>query len=158
MSVQVRQTLSGSDYGLIDDATLTPRPDYWASVLWKRLMGTTVLAVAPASSTAPKATSVYAHCAKGVTGGVAVVYVNYGDEPLDIDVGLPGSHDEYVATPGTSDLVTSSDVKFNGELPGVDASGHVTLARPRSRKGAVSLPARSYAFATFAHAGAAACH
>ena len=45
--VVVRQTLSGADYGLIDDATLTPRPDYWTSVLWRRLMGTGVLAVAP---------------------------------------------------------------------------------------------------------------
>ncbi|HZA50081.1 MAG TPA: hypothetical protein VE549_05020, partial [Myxococcaceae bacterium] len=37
--VVVRQTLIGSDYGLLDDRTLEPRPDYWASVLWKRVMG-----------------------------------------------------------------------------------------------------------------------
>jgi heparanase 1 len=44
MDVVVRQTLSGMNYGLIDDATLAPRPDYWASLLWKRLMGRHVLA------------------------------------------------------------------------------------------------------------------
>jgi heparanase 1 len=42
--VVVRQTLAGSDYGMIDDATLEPRPDYWSSVLWKRLMGRRVYA------------------------------------------------------------------------------------------------------------------
>lgn len=49
--VVVRQTLIGSTYGLIDDATLQPNPDYWASVLWKRLMGTTVKAVSVTPAT-----------------------------------------------------------------------------------------------------------
>jgi heparanase 1 len=39
LGVFVRQTLSGSDYGLIDDRTLKPNPDYWAALLWHRLMG-----------------------------------------------------------------------------------------------------------------------
>ena len=44
VEVVVRQTLSGSNYGLIDDKTLVPRPDYWNSWLWKRLMGQEVFA------------------------------------------------------------------------------------------------------------------
>jgi heparanase 1 len=34
-----RQTLVGSDYGLLDQDTFEPRPDYYASFLWKKLMG-----------------------------------------------------------------------------------------------------------------------
>ena len=34
-----RQSLVGGDYGLLDPATWQPRPDYWATVAWKRLMG-----------------------------------------------------------------------------------------------------------------------
>ncbi len=34
--VVVRQTLVGSDYGLLDPETLRPRPDYHASLLWKQ--------------------------------------------------------------------------------------------------------------------------
>ena len=34
-----RQTLVGSDYGLLDQETFEPRPDYYASFLWKKLMG-----------------------------------------------------------------------------------------------------------------------
>ena len=37
-----RQSLVGSDYGLIDQDTFEPRPDYYASFLWKRLMGNVV--------------------------------------------------------------------------------------------------------------------
>ena len=36
-------TLAASDYGLLDEKTLRPRPSYWAALLWRRLMGTTVL-------------------------------------------------------------------------------------------------------------------
>ena len=41
-SVQCRQTLAGSDYGLLDEKSLEPKPDFWASMLWKLLMGTDV--------------------------------------------------------------------------------------------------------------------
>ena len=37
--VMVRQSLLGGDYGLLDRLTLKPRPDYWVSWLWVRLMG-----------------------------------------------------------------------------------------------------------------------
>lgn len=40
--VVVRQTLTGMDYGLLDEQTLEPRPDYWNSLLWRRLMGAQV--------------------------------------------------------------------------------------------------------------------
>ena len=41
--VVMHNTLVASDYGLLDDKDLTPRPNYWASLLWRKLMGTTVL-------------------------------------------------------------------------------------------------------------------
>jgi heparanase 1 len=34
-----RQSLIGSSYGLLDQDTMEPRPDFYASFLWKRLMG-----------------------------------------------------------------------------------------------------------------------
>ena len=61
-SVQCRQTLTGSDYGLLDETTLDPRPDFWASVLWKRLMGVAVFEVSAATSAeAPKTLRLYCH-------------------------------------------------------------------------------------------------
>jgi hypothetical protein len=43
LQVFIRPTLSGSDYGLINDATLAPNPDYWAALLWHRVMRTRIL-------------------------------------------------------------------------------------------------------------------
>ncbi|MDC7124518.1 MAG: hypothetical protein PQJ46_03070 [Spirochaetales bacterium] len=34
----MRQTLIGSDYGLIDSETTQPRPDYYTALLWKRMI------------------------------------------------------------------------------------------------------------------------
>ncbi len=66
--VMVRQTLSGSNYGLIDDVTLEPNPDYYASVLWKRFMGSRVLDVRTDES-APDV-RVYAHCLPAAAAAV----------------------------------------------------------------------------------------
>ena len=43
VDVVMHNTLDASDYGLLDENTLAPRPDYWAALLWRKLMGTTVL-------------------------------------------------------------------------------------------------------------------
>ena len=60
--VVIRQVLSGADYGLLRDADLKPRPDYWASVIWKNLIGTKVLKLAEKSEW-PWLRS-YAYCGK----------------------------------------------------------------------------------------------
>jgi heparanase 1 len=39
----MHNTLASSDYGLLNEDTLEPRPDYWAAVLWKRTMSDVVL-------------------------------------------------------------------------------------------------------------------
>jgi len=44
--------LAASDYGLLDQNTLEPRPNYWATLLWHKLMDTTVLD--PQVTVAPK--------------------------------------------------------------------------------------------------------
>lgn len=40
-----RQALIGGSYGLLDEQSLLPRPDFYASFLWKRLMGPRVHAI-----------------------------------------------------------------------------------------------------------------
>jgi heparanase len=73
VGVVMHNTLAASDYGLLDEKTLEPRPNYWAAWLWRQLMGTTVLdAGVPIQS----ALHVYAHCLRAVSGGVAVQVIN----------------------------------------------------------------------------------
>ena len=42
VSAVFHNTLASSEYGLLDQNTFTPRPNYWAALLWRKLMGSTV--------------------------------------------------------------------------------------------------------------------
>lgn len=72
VSVIMHNTLAASDYGLIDEATLEPRPNYWAAVLWRRLMGEIALDAGPIRP----GFHIYAHCLRGRAGGVALAAIN----------------------------------------------------------------------------------
>ena len=43
--VVVRQTITGSNYGMVDTSTLKPLPDYWTSLMFTRFVGTEVFNV-----------------------------------------------------------------------------------------------------------------
>ncbi|XP_044486421.1 heparanase-like protein 1 isoform X2 [Mangifera indica] len=70
--VYCRQTLIGGNYGLLNATTFVPNPDYYSALLWHRLMGKGVLAVA---TDAPPYLRVYAHCSKG-RKGITVLLIN----------------------------------------------------------------------------------
>jgi hypothetical protein len=65
VQVVAHNTLAASDYGLLDETDYTPKPNYWAALLWHRLMGSTVL-----DSGVPiqQGLHVYAHCQRGAPG------------------------------------------------------------------------------------------
>jgi hypothetical protein len=73
VQVVAHNTLAASDYGLLDGKTVSPRPNYWGALLWRRLMGTTVL-----DSGVPLRAGLhaYAHCLRGTRGGVALLLIN----------------------------------------------------------------------------------
>ena len=81
VSAVFHNTLAASDYALLDERDFAPRPNYWAALLWSRLMGPRVLALDAATPTLRR----YAHCLKGVSGGVALVAINLGREAAGID-------------------------------------------------------------------------
>lgn len=152
--VSVRQTLSGSDYGLLDEETLDPRPDYWASVLWKRLMGTTVLR---ASHEGPDTLRTYAHC--GVDGGVTLVAINL-DQQQSVELSVQGdSAGLYVVGAETLDAL---EIRLNGSaLPEDDADALAALipadADVLQGHAVVSVPPTAFAFVQLPNAAASAC-
>ena len=73
VQVHMHNTLAASDYGLLDEKTYEPRPNYWAALLWRKLMGTTVLD--PGSSSTP-GIRVYAQCLRNHSGGVSLLIIN----------------------------------------------------------------------------------
>jgi hypothetical protein len=134
VQVVAHNTLASSDYGLLDENTLTPRPNYWSALLWRRLMGQTVLD--PGPSPAP-GLHLYAHCLRGHPGGVALLAINTS-EAASQSLELPTESERYTLTArnleDTRVDLNGNELKLGAhdELPritGVPAqSGRVTLA------------------------------
>jgi heparanase len=73
VQVVMHNTLAASDYSLLDENDFTPRPNYWAAWLWRKLMGTGVLEVGVAPI---PGLYLYAHCLRDKSGGVALLAIN----------------------------------------------------------------------------------
>jgi hypothetical protein len=133
VQVVMHNTLDASDYALIDESTLTPRPNYWAAVLWRRLMGTTVLD----AGTPHDSLYLYAHCLRNKAGGVALLAINAHKANTQV-LDLPEKSTRYSLT--SSDLLSTTvalngielALSSNGDLPALEgapqAAGHVSLA------------------------------
>jgi heparanase 1 len=150
--VVVRQTLAGADYGLLDDQTLEPRPDYWASLLWKRWMGARVLA----TRGAPDDLRVYAHCAPGGGGAVTVVAINLSrtaPATLSVDLAAQGAAAFFLTA---TDLL-SPQLLVNGALPAVALDGTPPALVPAPLQANAVIAPASAAFVLFPAAAAPAC-
>jgi heparanase 1 len=152
-AVVVRQTLSGSDYGMIDDQTLEPRPDYWNSLLWKRLMGTRVYATQTSDEPSGKL-RIYAHAtANDEANSVTVLAINL-DDRRDAIVSFPqfGSRARRIYTLNAPDLfggtiqLNDRELKLVNDqtLPELKGIEHDPASPP-----AITLHPLSYAFIVF---------
>jgi hypothetical protein len=94
VQVHMHNTLAASDYGLLDENTYEPRPNFWGALLWRRLMGTVVLE--PGLTSAPNL-HVYAHCLRNHPGGVAVLVIN-ADQNASQSIGVPAASERYTLT------------------------------------------------------------
>jgi len=130
VKVIMHNTLAAGDYGLLDQNTLEPRPNYWATVLWHRFMGTTVLD--PHVSVVAN-TYVYAHCLKGRPGGVTLLVIN-ADRQRSFDLNVPTSSERYTLT---AQQLESKTVELNGS----PFSSRAAAVYPNSRVSRSTLAA-----------------
>jgi hypothetical protein len=105
--IVMHNTLAASDYGLLDENTFAPRPSYWGALLWRQLMGTTVL-----DSGVPLRAGlhVYAHCQRGTPGGTSLLVIN-PDRSLPQALVLASASERF--TLGAGDLQDGT-VRLNG--------------------------------------------
>jgi heparanase 1 len=94
VQVHLHNTLASSDYGLLDEKTYEPRPNYWAALLWHKLMGTTVLD--PGASPSPNL-HLYAQCLRNQPGGVALLAIN-ADRTTAYSLAVPVAGERYTLT------------------------------------------------------------
>jgi hypothetical protein len=110
VKVIMHNTLASSDYGLLDENTLAPRPNYWASLLWGKFMDTTVLDAGP--SPAPTL-HLYAHCLRGQPGGVALLAINT-DRTVSQSLNLPTAAERYTLSVPSVENLEDMHVQLNG--------------------------------------------
>jgi heparanase len=147
----MHNTLAASDYGLIDESTLNPRPNYWAALLWSRLMGATVLDAGPASGSNQY---LYAHCLKHHPGGVAVLAIN-ADRTMPQTFSLASPSHRFTLT--ARDLLDNT-VELNGKELSVGSTGDLPKLEGVSiQAGSVQLPPASISFFAIPGAGNASC-
>lgn len=123
VQVVAHNTLAASDYGLLDERTLEPRPNYWGALLWRRLMGAAVL-----ESGIPirEGLHVYAHSLRGVPGGVALLVINNGRK-ASRSLAIPVASERYTLAStglrGGGVLLNGAELKLqhDGALPDLTA-------------------------------------
>jgi len=151
VQVVMHNTLAASDYGLIDEATLTPRPNYWAALLWHRTMGATVLDPGPTPS--PNV-HLYAQCSVGKHGAVTLLAINLSRTDA-ATIKLPQAADRYTLT---ATELNSHKVMLNGQELALTANGEVPATHGQTiRPGDTTLPAASITFLELPGANNAAC-
>jgi hypothetical protein len=147
----MHNTLASSDYGLLDEKTYEPRPDYWAALLWKRLMGPVVLDPGTAKD---QAVRIYAHCSAEKHGGVTILALNT-DTAKEQTVTVPLAGEIYVLT---STELTSTSVMLNGVALKAGPDGSIPPIRgKRFEAGIVRLAPASIAFIDVPSAGNENC-
>ncbi len=135
----MHNTLAASDYGMIDETTLVPRPNYWCALLWRRLMGATVFDCgAPVPGF-----HLYAHSLRDQGDGVVALALNL-DRKKEQVLQLP--------VPSRRTTLTAKDLQarailLNGAPLQVSSDGTLpALEGETAPAGAVILPPASITF------------
>ena len=151
VQVVAHNTLVASDYGLLDEGDLTPKPKYWGALLWRKLMGTTVL-----DSGVPLRAGLhaYAHCLRGTPGGVALLVINT-DKAASQTLTLATKAERYTLT-ATDPL--SRQVQVNGTDLTLGSNDDLPrLAGVPIPAGELTLPPGTITFLAVSGAGNRSC-
>lgn len=138
VSVIMHNTLAASDYGLINEETLKPRPNYWTALLWRRLMGEVVLDAGPLMS----GLHIYAHCLRGQQGGVAIAAINF-DQTGTASLKIPFPAVRYTLK---ADHIQSETVKLNGTELALAGDTLPEIHGEEIKAGSIILPSVSITF------------
>lgn len=151
VQVVMHNTLAASDYGLLDETTFRPRPNYWGALLWHQLMGTTVLDARAATAAN---VHVYAHCHPSRPGAVTVLALNTSRNAFRTIV-LPLPSERYTLQAAR---LQGAMVKLNGTTLALDDGNELPrLSGQATAAGPIRLAPATITFLTLAGAANPAC-
>ncbi len=151
VQVVMHNTLAASDYGLLDERTLAPRPSYWGALLWRRLMGSTVL-----DSGVPiqAGLHVYAHCQPGTRGGVSLLVINTNSNAPHVMM-LTSASERYALDAAN---LRGGTVRLNGRTLELDVRDDLPrIAGVRTAAGALTFAPATITFLAIPAAANSAC-
>lgn len=149
LSVHFHNTFAASDYALVDEDGMTPRPSYWAALLWHRTMGDVVL---DAGASTP-GVHLYAQCMKGTRGGVTLAAINLNDHSTATLAAARGGT-RYTLTAAS---LSANDVQLNGRTLRMAGDALPAVQGAPFRAGSAYLPAASITWLTMPAARNPAC-
>ncbi|HWB27255.1 MAG TPA: hypothetical protein VG738_17385 [Chitinophagaceae bacterium] len=145
IQVVMHNTLAASEYSLIDQDTHLPKPNYWAALLWAKLMGTKVYTTAEGT----RGVYVFAHDMKRHKGGITILVLNTNKNSAAINI--PSAGIQYTLT---SDKLQSETVFLNGQELKLGDDDSLPIIKGREIiAGTTVLPPVSITFITFENAG-----
>jgi len=138
VKVIMHNTLAASEYSLIDQDTHLPKPNYWAALLWAKLMGTQVY---EAGKGRP-GVYLFAHNTKGHAGSITVLVINTNKTATAINI--PSDAEQYTLT---SQELQDTTVQLNGQELQLGANDILPAINGKTIKvGRVDLPPTSISF------------
>ena len=149
--IVMHNTLASADYGLLEEETYVPRPNYWGALLWRQLMGTIVL-----ESGVPlqMGLHVYAHCERQVSGGVALLVIN-NDRNAARTLVLSKASERFTLD---AEALHDGAVRLNGQKLALDDLGNLPrLAGVRTAPGLLVAAPATITFIAIPGAGSGVC-
>lgn len=145
IQVVMHNTLAASEYSLIDQDTHFPKPNYWAALLWAKLMGTKVY---EADKGAP-GVYLFAHNTKGDNNGITLLVLNANGTSTTIRI--PSDGEQYTLT---SSNLKGDNVQLNGQDLKLSKDDMLPFIKGKKvNAGNVELPSASITFIKFEKAG-----
>lgn len=141
VQVVMHNTLATSEYALLDQETHEPSPNYWAALLWNKLMGVKVYD----GGILTVGVDVFIHNLKNSSNGIAVLVVNPNDAEYSIEI--PAKGEKYLLT---AEELQTKTIILNGEV--LKLKLDETLPNIKGEKikaGEVQLPPHSILFLSF---------
>lgn len=151
VKVQIYNTLAASDYGLLDENTYGPRPNYWGALLWHRLMGATVL---DSGIPLQHGLHVYAHCTVNQPGAVTLLIIQ-NDREAAHTLNVPAGGQRYTLSAAHTN---DREVLLNGTRLALGPEDELPKLKPVADPGrAEQFAPATITFLTFPNAHNSAC-